>query len=298
MFQISLFNNAHLFTYMRFPFPRNSQDRGKQNTDFSFADFFHLESLSNEHSGIDIISHEEFLIREAMTGNMKNKTTGEVSFPPMNQTNWDGKDVKPLKEWLRDVTLTPLWAPGSCLAAFPASSDPKDTEDLHSMLEIIQKEGFKGGNSDRYRDHPTPVDGETIDRMREALANRKKLCIYDQEMQAAPVIHFITNYKMGARLLTHFYSFVFFENWQQQLWTNRFVRDHLRYLDELQCAAARVVDKLHSIARSNGESSGEFDTFHVRRGVCKTQHFETTDFDSSHLTMFTFLICYRIFNTK
>jgi hypothetical protein len=61
-----------------------------------------LESLNNEHSGIDIISTEEFLKREAMTGHMRNKTSGEISFPPMNRTNWDGLDVKPLKEWLRD----------------------------------------------------------------------------------------------------------------------------------------------------------------------------------------------------
>ena len=37
-----------------------------------------------------------------MTGNMKNKTSGEISFPPMNRTNWDGQDIKPLKEWLRE----------------------------------------------------------------------------------------------------------------------------------------------------------------------------------------------------
>ena len=37
-------------------------------------------------------------------------------------------------------------------------------------------------------------------------------------------------------------------------------------MDELQCAAARVVDKLHSIAKENGEMNGHFDTFHVRRG--------------------------------
>ena len=37
-----------------------------------------------------------------MTGNMRNKTSGEISFPPMNKTNWDGEDIKPLKEWLRE----------------------------------------------------------------------------------------------------------------------------------------------------------------------------------------------------
>jgi len=213
---------------------------------------------------LDIISTEEFLKREAMTGNMKNKTSGEISFPPMNRTNWDGQDIKPLKEWLREVTLTPHWSPFKCLAAFPASGDPKDAQDLHDMLETIKGEGVI--NIDKYTDHPTPVNATTIERMREALAGRNDLCIYDHEMQAAPVVHFMCHFKENVRLLTHFYSFVFFEDWKQQLWTKRFVRDHLRYLDELQCAAARVVDKLHSIAKQEGEPNGQFDTFHVRRG--------------------------------
>ena len=72
---------------------------------------------------------------------------------------------------------------------------------------------------------------------------------------------------MRVRLLTHFYTFLFFEDWHQQLWTNRFVRDHLRYKDELQCAAARVVNQLRQISKDNGEINGHFDTFHVRRGV-------------------------------
>ncbi len=202
-----------------------------------------------------------------MTGNMRNKTSGEISFPPNNRTNWDGQDIKPYKEWIRQVTLTPLWSPGACLAAFPASGDPKDAKDLHEMLDEINKEGKI--NIETYKDHPTPVNASTKERMREALANRRDLCIYDHEMQAAPVIHFMCYHKMHVRLLTHFYSFVFFEDWKQQLWTNRFVRDHLRYLDELQCAAARVVDKLHSLAKENGQANGEFDTFHVRRGVSR-----------------------------
>lgn len=134
------------------------------------------------------------------------------------------------------------------------------------MIEKIKTDGGRK-NFDQYDDNPTPVNDPTIDRMKEALAGRSELCIYDQEMQAAPVIHFMCYHKKRVRLLTHFYSFVFFEDWRQQLWTNRFVRDHLRYLDELQCAAARVVDKLHQIAKDNGQADGKFDTFHVRRGV-------------------------------
>mmetsp|Transcript_5558 Transcript_5558/g.7106 ORF Transcript_5558/g.7106 Transcript_5558/m.7106 type:complete len:608 (+) Transcript_5558:254-2077(+) len=242
------------------------KDRGKQNTKFSFADFFHLESLQNEHSGLDIISTEEFLLREAMTGHLRNKTSNEISFPPGNRTDWDGEDPKPLKEWLREVTHTPFWKPGNCLAAFPATDKLGEAEHLHEMVASLSKEGGKNKLDKKYLDNPTPVDGETKDRMREALAGRKELCIYDHEMQAEPVIHFMCYHKLRVRLLTHFYSFIFFEDWKQQLWTNRFVRDHLRYLDELQCTAARVVEKLRSIAREEGNADGKFDSWHVRRG--------------------------------
>ena len=46
----------------------------------------------------------------------------------------------------------------------------------------------------------------------------------------------------------------------------RFIRDHLRYIDEIQCAAARVVHAMRQLAKKNGNADGEFDTFHIRRG--------------------------------
>jgi hypothetical protein len=70
----------------------------------------------------------------------------------------------------------------------------------------------------------------------------------------------------GARLLVHFYAFLFFENYHHDLWTKRFVRDHLRYIDDIQCAAARIVHAVRQKAIENGDPSGTFDSFHIRRG--------------------------------
>jgi hypothetical protein len=69
-------------------------------------------------------------------------------------------------------------------------------------------------------------------------------------------------------LLVHWYAFLFFENWQQDTWTKRFVRDHLRYLDEIQCAAARVVHAVRQVSKKHAQSdkSDSFDSFHIRRG--------------------------------
>lgn len=244
------------------------KDRDKQRVHFSFDDFYHMEQVGYEHDGLDIISMEDFLTLEAMTGNLKNKTSGKVLFPPNNRTNWDGMDPKPLKEYLRDVTLTPLtWKPESCLAAFPSDDGPQHFEELNDMLAEIKKD-FPPWQ--KYTDKPTAVDGLPLERLREAVAGRvKQLCIYDAEMQAAPVVHFMCYHKMRVRMLTHFYSFLFFEDWRQDLWSKRFVRDHLRYSDEIQCAAARIVASLRNRARNRNPTTnphGEFDSFHIRRG--------------------------------
>jgi hypothetical protein len=237
----------------------------RHNVHFTFADFFHLESVANEHAGLDIISMEEFLEREAMTGRLRHKETGEISFPPGNRTDWNGiKDAEKtmLKEYLRNVTHTPTWKPGSCLAAFPTSNDSKDIEDLYEMLIFALKSDSKS-----YFDSPTPVDSDSVARMKEQLAGRKDLCVYDEEMQFAPVVHMMCYPKQHVRLLTHFYTFIFFEDWKQQMWAHRFVRDHLRYVDELQCAAARVVHALREIARKQPNNpDGLFDSMHIRRG--------------------------------
>jgi hypothetical protein len=67
-------------------------------------------------------------------------------------------------------------------------------------------------------------------------------------------------------LLVHFYAFLFFEDWKEDVWMKRFMRDHVRYSDEIQCAAARVVQSMREYAKSKGSADGVFDTFHVRRG--------------------------------
>ena len=50
----------------------------------------------------------------------------------------------------------------------------------------------------------------------------------------------------------------------------RFVRDHVRYVDMIQCAAARVVQAVRERASKNpaakNNTKGEYDAFHIRRG--------------------------------
>jgi hypothetical protein len=103
--------------------------------------------------------------------------------------------------------------------------------------------------------------------MEQIMTDRRNLCTYDQRLQQAPYLYYhmiydATNYRLtfvdNIRLLIYFYCFFFFQDWHYDLWSKRFLRDYLRYRDEIQCAAARVVDALRRMSQ-------EFDTLHIRR---------------------------------
>lgn len=190
-----------------------------------------------------------------------------VEFPPGNRTDWDGinqEEYDVLRGYLRNVSVTARWQPSKCLPAFPSSGN-------HEDIEILQ------GLVSRAKDHQPRTHAETgifhvndpdpLSRLQDTLAGRTELCVYDEKLQKEQIVHFQMNHKEKLRLLVHFYAFIFFEDWKEDLWMKRFVRDHLHYRDEIQCAAARVVEKVreHVKKRTDGKST-DFDSFHVRRG--------------------------------
>ena len=78
----------------------------KQRTHFDFTDFFPMHKMAAENAAIDMITMQEFLETVAMTGQLRNKETGLVSFPPSNRTDWNGmmqNEYDELREWLRTV---------------------------------------------------------------------------------------------------------------------------------------------------------------------------------------------------
>jgi len=228
-----------------------------------------MKQMAEENAALDMITMQEFLEAEAMTGNLMDKKTGKVSFPPNNRSDWnmiDQKEYDELREWLRTVSIVPLWRPGQCLATFPRLGNHKSILELQEQQEAIHKEGL---DPEVYKGHPVDVDAAPIERMKENMAGRKELCVYNETMQNERVVHFACDHQMKLRLLVHFYAFMFMEDWKEDLWLKRFMRDHMRYNDEIQCAAARVVAGMRKIARDRdptGNPEGLFDTFHIRRG--------------------------------
>ena len=108
--------------------------------------------------------------------------------------------------------------------------------------------------------------------LRELLANRRALCVYDTTLQDAEVLHALGE-QTSARFLVHFYTLHFVEDWRYDLWLKRLQlicpRSTMRYRDEIhcQCADTRIVAALRQAANDSVTSpTGLFDTLHIRRG--------------------------------
>jgi len=245
-------------------------DKGgdSQKNKFSFDHFFHMESISNEHIGLNIITTKDFL-EQCVSGKIVD-TDNKPIYPPGMRTDWDGaprNELRELKEWIRKYSGQSLshWDPDRCIAAFPASNSEQDAKDLESLPSEINKLPGKFPNYDKYIGKPNDVDAPAIERLKEMNADREELCTYTPELQQTQWLHFPVS--ETSRLLVHFYAFLFFQDWKHDLWMKRFVRDHVRYIDEIQCAAARVVTALRKrVSDRTKGASKDFDTIHIRRG--------------------------------
>jgi hypothetical protein len=226
---------------------------------------------------------EEFLEREAMAARIREKTTGQVGYPPFNRTDWDGHDPEPLYRWLRSIASVPLWN-SECIVPFPAHiatvgrDGMEEDEETSAWLRQVREQmdamfkraqsGFHGGSN-----IPSPVDADPSTRLRETVANRYetltgslRLCPYTPEMQRQPVVHLVSDADSDVRLLAHFYGVLFFQDWRDDLRIKRFIRDGVRYKDEIQCAAARIVSALRDSISDGYDGGGLYDSIHVRRG--------------------------------
>lgn len=84
---------------------------------------------------------------------------------------------------------------------------------------------------------------------------------YTGKYRDVDLLHFATQHR-ETRLMEHFYNLVLFTNPVLDNFYKRFVRDALRYKDEIFCAAGKVIKALQRDAGGDGHYS----SFHIRRG--------------------------------
>jgi hypothetical protein len=245
-----------------------------------------LQYISDTYSGITIITMKEFLLKEAIVGNVYDRSTGHKSFPPYNFTNYH--DVKQkdtivpptnaLHNWLHQVSyIAHDWNMDECLISFPISRDPDDAISLELRFANTR---IDNSNYNQYIGHPTPVYSGAYDRLSEMINQHTKLCIYNNTLVHEPILYFsnrkhmatsnrIMDRKAVAATSFHwaipFYTILYFENWKHDVWTKRFVRDTMRYDDTIQCIAGQIVftirERASQLNRTNDE--GLYDAIHI-----------------------------------
>ncbi len=250
--------------------------RERENNKLGFGDFFHFGDIADQVTAVNFVTMEEFL-RDVAGGGLPvvgddGEETGEVAMVPGGRYDW-GEVAKhdDLNEFLRKVGYVKKMQPSKSFLVFP--KDPNAThESLQYLLDdpaIHQnsvpipsiERNFLNSVLPSYISSPTPVTAPARERMREFYAGRPLMHTYTGPLASAPIIHLPVDHKGGHRLLTHFYTFLFFEDPLVDLWVKRLVRDRVRYLDELFCAAAKIVGAMEELS-----PGGLYDTFHVRRG--------------------------------
>jgi len=239
-----------------------------------YADFLDI-------SEIPTISFQAYLEREAMTGHLRDNggTGSSVTFPPDNRTDWNGRignsnnagagDAVKLWKWVSSAMMNIDWKRDQCVVGFTGNANLSHAAIQNDFVAIINEElAQKLGpatRTEKYTGRPIPVDSSPRERLREMMAERRKLCIYNETMQSQTSIFMTGLEATGSRPLVPFYAYFYFDQWEQDLQMKRFIRDHLRFADHVQCAAARVVAAIRAKSRENGDPSGAFDSMHVRR---------------------------------
>eukprot|EP01036_Dinobryon_divergens_P026489 gene26490-35150_t len=199
--------------------------------EMGFEDFFDVQLLRS-HSGFHLLHMDEFLSKEGVTGGLHGK------LPPDNSSDaWGQK----LWTYLSNVAdESPAWL-GKYIV-FPAA--PGDFNMKAALANATVQARLKRFVGDR------GTGGQEV---------------YGAKLQAAHHIHVPgdDNY----RILQHHYAFAFFADPEMQSFYRRFVRDYMRYKDDIQCAGAELLAMVREDAMSvNPDGSGDFYALHIRRG--------------------------------
>eukprot|EP00602_Paraphysomonas_sp_CaronLab_P009442 CAMPEP_0185029864 /NCGR_PEP_ID=MMETSP1103-20130426/16460_1 /TAXON_ID=36769 /ORGANISM="Paraphysomonas bandaiensis, Strain Caron Lab Isolate" /LENGTH=543 /DNA_ID=CAMNT_0027564775 /DNA_START=130 /DNA_END=1758 /DNA_ORIENTATION=+ len=242
-------------------------DKGKGHENaHHFSDFFPFDRIVEDRV-VDVISMEEFLAKEAATGQLKvtplsietvynrngvaslhhsnmssKQPPGTIIYPPVHKgkhkVSFDAtvrEEKRTMWAYLRQVGACPDWEPFKHFVVIPSGGEGGGY--LHWKNESSQLKRLKKFGGDR-----VPV-------------------LYDENWQRERLVHFISLPGFNYRQLTHWYTFLFFEDEWTDRFYKRFIRDYMHYVDVIFCKASIIVDWLLKEADGYGYSS-----FHTRRG--------------------------------
>ena len=134
----------------------------------------------------------------------------------------------------------------------------------HDSAHDVQQWGER---RKQYINNPIPVTASASERIHEIYQKRNNgLCIYTQDMYEQDFYHMRDDPTVDQRILGHWYDYLFFENYRHDLWMKRFMRDQLKYKDELQCCAGRIIKALRQQSRTLlPKGKGIYHSMQIRR---------------------------------
>ena len=185
-----------------------------------------------------------------------------------------GVEVMPMSEFLRDVAVPGMLFGEPFQLGEKESFETVRGRRLWDYLSIASySRPWQPGKT--YLVLNTSVLSETeIDpTRRDAMAipgQHRALRWYDSDMASQKVVFFSGNSRN--RLLTLFYAYLFFPTRKEERLIKRFVRDRVRYKDEIYCVGGQIVDQMALIADPGMQlpvtsmlRTG-YVAFHIRRG--------------------------------
>jgi len=141
---------------------------------------------------------------------------------------------------------------------------------------------------DIYVGQPIPVNANPEERIKEVYQQRRMgLCIYNKQMSNVKYYHMRDDPTQEQRLMANWYDYIFYENWKDDLWMKRFMRDQLKYNNEIQCCSARIIKSIRSISRQLLPSDNEQQQ-QQQDGIYHSMHIRRTDM----------VVAYKIYNIE
>ena len=257
----------------------------------TFNTFFDMSKLTES---IDVITMKEYMERIAMEGMLS-----EIPDPFKVSRLGIDHDTRWLWKFLERTSYVREWEPGKMFIGFNLTVlDNSYDQNYRKKIDGDKQLNSNGEGDDMITNIYTGQSvlfGEVKYGKRAKLlaSHKRKLVPYDKELHSYRSIFFPGDYRNTHRILTHFYSYVYFADHKREHFYKRFVRDRLHYHDEIFCAASKVLKLIHEEAAAlsgqkmplskhfktlggNTSEDASFYAYHIRRGdfqfKVSTQH--------------------------
>ncbi|RYH11032.1 hypothetical protein EON65_39090 [archaeon] len=206
-----------------------SNSKNPDENKSTFAKFFDLTKIQES---LHMITMEEFLEHLALKNKLKvplntTKTAKDYLKMPRESNLW---------KYLYSACYVENWEPGKQFIGFHLRNR-NNTSTTTSTTIPASLSAFMD-----------PAFDTKAARFKEMVAHGRKLRPYNQQLHSELCVYFPGDYSNEHRILTHFYTYLYWEDLHVANVYKRIVRDRMRYHDILFCAAGKIIELIHKEA--------------------------------------------------